>query len=199
MYERTLSSFLELNSNFIQQNENGDASLQSVHNYTIQISNLSCVKQNRYKNCFIVSPPLLLLFPDMSNSPFSPQSQRVLFDNQVRETAVRSSSMIQQATSWDGVLTFSNIQVQHRIAAAQMCVRMRCIEYLTFVFHLFRAMRTRSWSCRWWATSCALYSITGAHAKKKTYFPSFLPNHTTPHNTTSSFPQLPTVSGCWVP
>lgn len=37
--------------------------------------------------------------------------QRVLFDNQVRETAVRSSSMIQQATSWDGMLTFNNIQV----------------------------------------------------------------------------------------
>lgn len=55
VYERTLSSFLELNSNFIQQNENGDASLQSAHSYTIQISNLSCVKQHRYKNCFIVS------------------------------------------------------------------------------------------------------------------------------------------------
>lgn len=43
--------------------------------------------------------------------------QRVLFDNQVRETAVRSSSMIQQATSWDGVLTFSNIQVLSALAA----------------------------------------------------------------------------------
>jgi hypothetical protein len=54
-YEKSLASFLELNSNFIQQHEHGDASAQKGQNYTIQISNLSCVKQNRYKNCFIVS------------------------------------------------------------------------------------------------------------------------------------------------
>lgn len=97
--------------------------------FCIQISNLSCVKQHRYKNCFIVSNGsnmilLLLLialfliffmFPrrDFYNSACpSCLLQRVLFDNQVRETAVRSSSMIQHATSWDGVITFNNIQVR---------------------------------------------------------------------------------------
>jgi hypothetical protein len=35
----------------------------------------------------------------------------VVFDNQSRETAVRSSSMIQHATSWDGAITFDNVQV----------------------------------------------------------------------------------------
>ena len=58
IYERNLAAFLELNSNFIQQNENGDASRQSQHSYTIQISNLSCVKQNKHKNCFIVRSSL---------------------------------------------------------------------------------------------------------------------------------------------
>lgn len=40
-YERALASFLELNSNFIQQNENGDAAQQSAQNYTIQVSTQS--------------------------------------------------------------------------------------------------------------------------------------------------------------
>lgn len=38
VYERALASFLELNSNFIQQNENGDAAQQSAQNYTIQVT-----------------------------------------------------------------------------------------------------------------------------------------------------------------
>ena len=54
-YERSLASFLELNSNFIQQHEQGDASVQPAQNYSVQISNLSCIKQHRYKNCFVVS------------------------------------------------------------------------------------------------------------------------------------------------
>jgi hypothetical protein len=137
LYERNLATFLELNSNFIQQNSNGDASVQSAQNYTIQISNLSCVKQERYKNSFVVRL-VLKLIPVYSATFFIAfilmyvkkflflVTQRVLFDNQERETAVRSSSMLQHTTSWDGVLTFDNVQVRN-MGVGSMRVREYCM------------------------------------------------------------------------
>ena len=35
----------------------------------------------------------------------------MLFDNQVRDTAVRSATMVQHSISWDAVLTFENFAV----------------------------------------------------------------------------------------
>ncbi|KAJ1438829.1 hypothetical protein B484DRAFT_392088 [Ochromonadaceae sp. CCMP2298] len=65
-----------------------DAS-QERGSFSLQIAHLSLVQQRKYKNCFI----------------------RILFDNQSRETSVRSSSRLHPSTSWDGTLSFDQVSV----------------------------------------------------------------------------------------
>ena len=64
--------------------------------------------------------------------------QKVIFDNQQRETAVRSTSIIHNATTWDGTITFENIQnYENKVVELQIIgYRLRALQHYRYVFNV---------------------------------------------------------------
>lgn len=59
----------------------------------------------------------------------------MIFDNHVRETAVRASSAVQHATSWDGAITFNDVQsYENKVVELQiMGYRLRALQHYRYV------------------------------------------------------------------
>ena len=68
-YEKSLETFLELNSNFIQQNEKGDAAQQASKSYTIQVWFIALLNIlyyfARYVLCFSTFFFVFMIFSDI--------------------------------------------------------------------------------------------------------------------------------------